>query len=87
MSSNANDCSKIEQRINEHNLYVSTTQEQVNKLDPHDADVQNEREALTRKLGALQEQLSMLQQALEDCRQGKGANFPPFDIIPEGDAR
>ncbi len=85
MSSNASDCSTIEQRINEHNLYISTTQDQINKLDPRDADVQNERDALTRKMDALQEQLGMLQQALEDCRQGKGANFPTFDIKPADD--
>ena len=34
MSSNANDCSMIEQRIDESNLYISTTQEQINKLEP-----------------------------------------------------
>ena len=86
MSSNAIDCSMIEQRIDESNLYISTTQEQVNKLEPDDPDIQNKREALNRKLGSLHEQVDMLQHALEDCRQGKGANLPPFDIVSEGDA-
>jgi len=64
---------------------LSTTQEQVNKLEPDDPDVQNKRDALTRKLNTLQEQVDMLQHALEDCRQGKGANLPPFDIVSEDD--
>jgi len=33
MSSNAIDCSSIEQRVNDQDLYISTTQDQVNKLD------------------------------------------------------
>jgi chromosome segregation ATPase len=86
MSSNEIDCSAIEQRINGHNLYISTTQDQINKLDPHDSDVQNKRDALTRKLNNLHEQLDILQHALENCRQGKGANFPDFEIVSEGDA-
>lgn len=81
MSSNTVDCSVIEERLNEHNLYISTTQDQINKLDPNDPDVQNQRDALTRKLNNLHEQLDILQHALEDCRQGRGANFPPFDIV------
>ena len=85
MSSNANDCSMIEQRIDEGNLYISTTQEQINKLEPDDPGIQNKREALTRKLDTLHEQVDMLQHALEDCRQGKGANLPPFDVVSEGD--
>src|SRR5205823_13847569 len=67
MSSNATDCSSIEQRINEYNLYISTTQDQVNKLDLHDPDIQNKRDALTRKLDNLHEQQGLLQHALEDC--------------------
>ncbi len=86
MSSNANDCSMIEQRIDESNLYISTTQEQINKLEPDDPDGQNKRAALTRKLDTLRGQVDMLQHALQDCRQGKGANLPPFDIVSEGDA-
>jgi chromosome segregation ATPase len=86
MSSNEIDCSAIEQRINGHNLYISTMQDQINKLDPHDSDVQNKRDALTRKLNNLHEQLDILQHALENCRQGKGANFPDFEIVSEGDA-
>jgi predicted nucleic acid-binding Zn-ribbon protein len=86
MSSNAIDCSSIEQRIDEYNLYISTTQDQVNKLDPDDPDIQNKRDALTRKLDNLHEQQGLLQRALEDCRQGKGANFPTFDIVSEDGA-
>ncbi|MEO8956495.1 MAG: hypothetical protein ABI396_13555 [Ktedonobacteraceae bacterium] len=86
MSSNANDCSMIEQRIDDSNLYISTTQDQINKLEPDDPDVQNKRDALTRKLDTLHGQVDMLRHALEDCRQGKGANLPPFDIVSEGDA-
>jgi len=83
MSSNAIDCSMIEQRINDQNLYISTTQDQYDKLDPGDPDVQNKRDALTRKLDNLREQLNTFQHALEDCRQGKGDNFPSFDIVSE----
>ena len=85
MSSNAIDCSSIEQRINEYNLYISTTQDQVNKLDPDDPDVQNKRDALTRKLDNLHEQLGLLQHALQDCQQGKGANFPPIELVSADD--
>ena len=85
MSSNAIDCSVIEQRITEHNLYISTTQDQINKLEPDDPDIQNKRGALTRKLDSLHEQLGTLQRALEDCRQGKGANFLPSDVLSEDD--
>lgn len=81
MSSNAGDCSAIEQRVEEHKLYVSTTQDQLNKLDPGDSDIQNKRDALTRKLNNLQEQLNILQHALEECRQGKGSSFPSFDAV------
>jgi chromosome segregation ATPase len=83
MSSNANDCSMIEERINGQNLSISSTQDQIHKLDSQDPDIQNKRDALTRKLNNLHEQLDMLQHALENCRQGKGADFPTFDIISE----
>ncbi|MBV8695284.1 MAG: hypothetical protein JO125_17750 [Chloroflexi bacterium] len=80
MSSKAFDCSTIEERIREQSLYISTTQDQVNKLDANDPDVHNKRDALTRKLDSLHEQLGMLQSALEDCRQGKETKLPPFEI-------
>jgi chromosome segregation ATPase len=86
MSSIAMDCSVIEQRIDGHNLLISSTQDTINKLDPQDPDVQNKREALTRKLDNLHEQLGLLQRALEDCRQGKGANFPDFEVVSEDNA-
>ena len=83
MSNNAYDCSMIEERINGQNLSISSTQDQINKLEPDDPDVQNKRAALTRKLDTLHEQVTMLQHALEDCRQGKGSDFPTFDIVSE----
>ena len=83
MSSNAIDCSAIEQRINGHNLYISTTQDQLDKIDPNDPDVQNERDALTRKLDSLHEQLDFLQRALEDCRQGKEVDFANFESVSD----
>lgn len=83
MDSNANDCSAIEERVKEHNLYMSTTQDQINKLDPLDPDIQNKQDALTRKMNGLQEQADALQRSLEDCRQGKGTNFPTFDVVSE----
>lgn len=83
MSSNAIDCSAIEQRINGHNLYISTTQDQLDKVDPNDPDVQNERDALTRKLNSLHEQLDFLQHALEDCRQGKEVDFANFESVSD----
>jgi predicted nucleic acid-binding Zn-ribbon protein len=83
MSSNANDCSMIEDRINEHNLYISTTEDQLNKLEPDDPDIQNKRAALNRKLTNLHEQVDALQQTLADCRQGKAVNFPSFESISE----
>ena len=86
MSSNPIDCSVIEERISNHNLYISTTQDQLNKLDPNEQEFEEKRNAITRKLENLQEQLGMLQSALEDCRQGKGANLPPFEIVPADDA-
>lgn len=82
MSSNANDCSMIEERINAQNLSISSTQDQVNKLDPQDSEFQNQKDALTRKLNNLHEQLGLLQQALKDCQQGKGNDFPTFDTVP-----
>ena len=87
MSDNLIDCSAIEQRIDGQNLYISTTEDQLHKLDPNDPDIQNKRDALTRKLDNLREQLAMLQQALKDCQQGTGANLPQFDVLTEGDAR
>ena len=83
MSSNAIDCSAIEQRINGHNLYISTTQDQLDKIDPNDPDVQNERDALTRKQDSLHEQLDFLQRALEDCRQGKEVDFANFESVSD----
>ena len=83
MSSNANDCSMIEERISSQNLFITSTQDQIDKLDPQDPDIQNEKDALTRKLNNLREQLGLLQHALEDCRQGKGNDFPTFDIVSE----
>jgi hypothetical protein len=86
MSSNPNDCSAIEERINGQTLYISTTQEQINKLNPDDPDVQNKRDALTRKLNNLHEQLDILHHTLEECRQGKAVNFPDFGSISDADA-
>jgi hypothetical protein len=83
MSSNANDCSMIEERISSQNLFITSTQDQIDKLDPQDPDIQNEKDALTRKLNNLREQLGLLQHALEDCQQGKGNDFPTFDIVSE----
>ena len=81
MSSNTIDCSVIEERISGHSLYISTTQDQINLLNPDDPDIQNKRDALVRKLNTLQEQLDMLHRALEECRQGKGANFPDLEQV------
>ena len=86
MSSNTNDCSVIEERITGHTLYISTTQEQIKKLNPDDPDVHNKRDALTRKLNTLQEQLDILHRVLEECRQGKAVNFPDFERVSDGDA-
>jgi len=83
MSNSAHDCSSIEQRITEYNLYISTTQDQANKVDPNNPEAQNQRDAMARKLNNLQEQLALLQQALENCQQGKGTNLPDFEIVPE----
>ena len=85
MSNNPNDCRAIEARIHDHNLYISTTQDQVNKLDSNDQDVAEQREALSRKLYGLREQLNTLQKALEDCQQGKASNFSDFEIVREDD--
>ena len=81
MSSNTIDCSAIEERINGHSLYISTTQDQINLLNPDDPDIQNKRDALTRKLNTLQQQLDMLHHALQECRQGKGVNFPDLERV------
>ncbi len=81
MSSNTIDCSVIEERINGHSLYISTTQDQINLLNPDDPDIQNKRDALTRKLNTLQKQLDMLHHALQECRQGKGVNFPDLERV------
>lgn len=86
MSSNANDCSAIEERINGQNLSISSTEDQINKLDPQDPELQNKKDALTRKLNNLREQLGLLQQALEDCRQGKGSGFPTLEVVSEDDS-
>ena len=83
MSSNAIDCSAIEKRIDGHKLYISTTQDQLDKIDPNDPDVQNERDALTRRLDSLHEQLDFLQRALEDCRQGKEVDFANFESVSD----
>jgi chromosome segregation ATPase len=83
MSSNAIDCSMIEERVNGQNLAIGSTQDQINKLDPQDPDIQNKKDALTRKINNLREQLGTLQHVLEDCRQGKGGNLPTFDIVSE----
>ena len=81
MNSNTIDCSVIEERINGHSLYISTTQDQINLLNPDDPDIQNKRDALTRKLNTLQQQLDMLHHALQECRQGKGVNFPDLERV------
>ena len=83
MSSNANDCSMIEERINAQNLSISSTQDAINKLDPQDPEFQNQKAALTRKLDNLRDQLGLLQQALADCQQGKGNDFPHFEVVSE----
>ena len=85
MGSNPIDCSAIEERINGHTLYISTTQDQMNKLNPDDPDVQNKRDALSRKLNTLHEQLDILQHTLEECQQGKAVNFPEFESASDND--
>lgn len=85
MSSNVNDCSMIEERISAQKLSISSTEDQIKKLDPRDPEVQNQKDALTRKLDNLREQLGLLQQALENCRQGKGNDFPTFEVVSEGE--
>lgn len=70
MSINPVDCSMIEESIDNLNLYISTTRDQVNKLDPNAHDIEEQREALTRKLSGLEEQLNELQKALADCQKG-----------------
>lgn len=86
MSNKPFDCSAVEERISNHNLYISTTQDQIKKLDPNEQDVQEKREAMTRRLNSLHEQLSTLQKVLNDCQQGKEVNFPDFAIVPEDKA-
>ena len=81
MSNNANDCSMIEERISAQNLSISSTQDSINKLDQQDPEFQNQKDALTRKLDNLREQLGLLQQALENCQQGKGSDFPTFEVV------
>ena len=83
MSSNINDCSMIEERIDAQNLSISSTQDSINKLDQQDPEFQNQKDALTRKLNNLRDQLSLLQQALADCQQGKGSDFPTFEVVSE----
>ena len=85
MSSNPSDCHVIEERISGHTLYISTTQEQMKKLNPDDPDIQNKRDALSRKLNALHEQLDILQRTLDECQQGKAVNFPDFERISDGE--
>ena len=83
MSSNVIDCSMLEERINSQNLSISSTQDQIHKLDPGDPDIQNKKDALTRRLDNLREQLGLLQQALQGCQQGKGNDFPTFAVVSE----
>jgi chromosome segregation ATPase len=83
MSINPVDCSVIEESINNLNLYISTTRDQVNKLDPNAQDVEEQREALTRKLSALEEQLNDLQKALDDCQKGLVWASRAIDIAPK----
>ncbi|HEY6541789.1 MAG TPA: hypothetical protein VIZ18_12660 [Ktedonobacteraceae bacterium] len=83
MSSNAGDCSMIEERIDAQKLSISSTEDQIHKLDPQDPELQNQKDALTRKLDNLRDQLGLLQQALENCRQGKGNDFPTFEVVSE----
>ena len=83
MSSNTFDCSMIEERINAQKLSISSTEDQIHKLDPQEPDIQNKKDALTRKLDNLRDQLGLLQQALQDCQQGKGSDFPTFVVVSE----
>ena len=83
MSSSVSDCSALEERVNGQHLAISSTEDSIHKLDPQDPDLQNKKDALTRKLTNLREQLGLLQQALEDCRQGKSSDFPTLEVISE----
>jgi len=85
MSSNPGDCGVIEERISNQELYISTTEDQLNKVDSSEQDAQEKRDAISRKLENLRDQLNMMQKALEDCQQGKGANLPPFEVVPADD--
>ena len=86
MSINPVDCSKIEESINNLNLYISTTRDQINKLDPNAQDVEEQREALTRKLSGLEEQLNKLQKTLDDCQKGAISPSLATDIAPKDTA-
>ena len=86
MSINPVDCSKIEESISNLNLYISTTRDQVNKLDPKAQDAEEQREALTRKLSTLEEQLNDLQKALSDCQKGAVSPARATDIAPKDTA-
>ncbi len=83
MSINPVDCSKIEESISNLNLYISTTRDQVNKLDPNVQDVEEQREALTRKLSGLEEQLNDLQKTLADCQKGAVSPSRATDMAPK----
>ena len=86
MSINPVDCSRIEESINNLNLYISTTRDQINKLDPNAQDVEEQREALTRKLSGLEEQLNKLQKTLADCQKGAISPSLATDIAPKDTA-
>ena len=86
MSSNTIDYRVIEQRITGQYLYIGATLDQLNLLNPDDTDVQDKRDALTRKLNALHERLDNLHCALEAYRQGKGVNFPDLERVSADDA-
>ena len=86
MSINPVDCSMIEESINNLNLYISATRDQINKLDPNAQDVEEQREALTRKLSGLEEQHNELQKTLADCQKGAVSPSRAMDIAPKDTA-
>ncbi len=83
MSINPVDCSMIEESISNLNLYISATRDQINKLDPNTQDVEEQREALTRKLSNLEEQHNELQKTLADCQKGTVSPSFATDIAPK----
>jgi predicted nucleic acid-binding Zn-ribbon protein len=83
MSINPVDCSMIEESIHNLNLYISTTRDQINTLDPNVQDAEEQREALTRKLSGLEEQLNELQKTLADCQKGAVSPSLATDIAPK----